>query len=220
MSAELDLLERDVVQARRRVQEDLANLRTPGVASLKRDLSESADNIVTDIKDRLSANPVAALAIGAGIAWQLVRRPPVASLLVGYGLFSLMRTDPRHPSPMSGYAMQALEAGSALADRAKSVAGTVQSVAAERLQAAQETAVQTADTVRSTASQWTDRAAQTASDASEALTQGAATVRERAPQYLQTAQAAAQRDKDTYLLGFAAAALAAAIGISAQRRAH
>jgi ElaB/YqjD/DUF883 family membrane-anchored ribosome-binding protein len=220
MSAELDLLERDVVQARRRVHDDLANLRRPGVANLKRDLSAGADNVLTDIKDRLSANPVATLAIGAGIAWQLVRRPPIASLLVGYGVISLIRTDPRHPSPLSGYAIQALETGSALAERAKSVAGDVQSAAAERLQAAQETAAQTADTLRSTASQWSDRAAEAASNASDALAQGAATVRERAPQYVQAAQNAAQRDKDTYLLGFAAAALAAAIGISAQRRAH
>jgi ElaB/YqjD/DUF883 family membrane-anchored ribosome-binding protein len=220
MSSRLDLLERDVAEARHRVQEDLANLRGPAVVSLKRDLTDSADNILNDIKDRLTANPIATLAIGAGVAWRVVHRPPVASLLVGYGLFSLMRTDPRHPSPLSGYAKQAVRMGEAMAARATQLADDAQSAATDSLRTAQETAAQTADTIKSTTSQWADSASQAASGAADALAQGAASVRERAPQLMQAAQEAARRDKDTYLLGFAAAALAAAIGISAQRRVH
>jgi hypothetical protein len=229
MSTQLDVLERDVAQARRRVQEDLANLRGPAAGRLKSDLTATAENVLTDIKDRLAANPVATLAIGAGVAWQLVRRPPVASVLVGYGLYSLMHTDPRQPTPMNAYAMQALDRGQAMAEQATRLAGDVRSAAADRFEAAKQTAaqataqaaqatVQAADAVRSTASQWTDRATQAANDASAAITQGAAIASDRASRFAETAQVTARRDKDTYLLGFAAAALAAAIGISAQRR--
>ena len=218
MTAELDLLERDVVQARSRVRDDLANLRTPGVANLKSDLTASAEDVLTNIKDRMTANPVATLAIGAGVAWRFVHHPPVASLLVGYGLYSLMRTDPRHPSAMSPYATQAVEAGAAIADRVTRFAGDAQSAAADTLGAVREATAQTAETLKSNASQWVDRATQTASAASDALTQGAASARDNASRGAQVVQDAAQRDKDTYLLGFAAAALTAAIGIAAQRR--
>jgi hypothetical protein len=220
MIAELDLLERDVVQARARLKDDLANLRMPVVANVKRDLASRGDDVFANIKDRMAANPVATVAIGAGIAWRLVHRPPVASLLVGYGLVSLMRTDPRRPSAMSAYATQAVDAGATLARRAAQVAGDARTAAADTLGTVRETAVQTADTLRSNVSEWADRAAQTANDASEALTQRAATARESASHSMQGVPEAALREKDTYLLGFAAAALAAAIGISAQRRAR
>jgi hypothetical protein len=242
MSTELDLLERDVTQARRRVQDDLANLRGPAAASLKRDLTSSADGVIDDIKDRLAANPVATVAIGAGIAWRLINHPPIASLLVGYGIYSLVRTDPRHPTAAAGLVRDAMSAGETFADRAAQLARDGRSAATEGLRTAQETARQTADTVARAAGEWTERATQTATEglrtaqdaarqaadtvtraagawtdrATQTATAAAATVRERAPQLVE----AAQRDKDTYLLGFAAAALAAAIGISARRRLH
>ncbi|HLH92159.1 MAG TPA: hypothetical protein VKX28_27340 [Xanthobacteraceae bacterium] len=242
MSTELDLLERDVVAARRRVQDDLANLRGPAAASLKRDLTERADGVLTEIKDRLTANPVATVAIGAGVAWKLVHRPPIASLLVGYGLYSLIRTDPRRPSAMSGLARQAIAAGEAAAGRASEFAGEARSAAAEGLRSVQETVRKAADTVADGASAWTTRASEAATEgmrgaqeaagqasdtlgraadawrarAGETAAAAAAQARERAHDFA----AAAQRDKDTYLLGFAAAALAAAIGIAAQRRAQ
>ena len=106
--AELNALERDVEQARARFADDLARLRSP---RLKEDLwAEARDtkneviertkeaakdgmqNIVTDLKERAAANPVAALAIGAGLAWRLYRHPPIASLLIGCGVVSLLRT--------------------------------------------------------------------------------------------------------------------------------
>jgi ElaB/YqjD/DUF883 family membrane-anchored ribosome-binding protein len=213
MSGELDLLEHDVAQARHRVKEDLANLRGPVVGGLKRDLTDTAESIFTDIKDRVADNPVAVVAIGAGLAWRIVHRPPVASLLVGYGLYSLMRSGRRRPSPMAAPAAQA---GAAIAARTARLAGDAQSAAADQLRGAQESLAQTADAIKSKASQWSERAAQAASGASDAVVQGAAAVREQAPELGQ----AVQRDKDAYLLGFAAAALTAAIGISAQRRSH
>jgi hypothetical protein len=219
MNAELDLLERNVVQARARVKDDLANLRMPVVANLKRDLVASTDDVFTNIKDRLSANPVATLAIGAGIAWRFVHRPPVASLLVGYGLLSLMRTDPRRPTAAAAYAAQAVEAGTAIAGRVTRVASDAQAAAAETLGAVQDAAAQTTETLQSNASEWADRATRTAHDASDAVARGAAAARESLPDAAQVAETM-RREKDTYLLGFAAAAVVAAIGISAQRRAR
>ena len=112
--AELNVLERDVEQARARFAGDLARLRSPATLSnfqddlwaqaseTKDDLVEKAkeaatdgvQRLVSDLKDTAAANPAAALAIGAGLAWRLVHRPPIASLLVGIGLFSLWRTTP------------------------------------------------------------------------------------------------------------------------------
>jgi hypothetical protein len=48
--------------------------------------------VVEEIKAKAAANPAAALMIGAGVGWYLLRRPPITTALVGYGLFSLLRT--------------------------------------------------------------------------------------------------------------------------------
>jgi hypothetical protein len=47
---------------------------------------------IEDLKAKAVANPAAALTIGAGLAWQLLRNPPIATTLVGAGLYSLLRT--------------------------------------------------------------------------------------------------------------------------------
>ena len=52
------------------------------------------EEFVDDLKGKAAANPAAALAIAAGVAWQMIRRPPIASALVGLGLVSLWRTTP------------------------------------------------------------------------------------------------------------------------------
>jgi len=104
--------EREVELARAKLKKDLGTLRSPETLSsftdeLKAEAFEAKDavvehakdavrtsveGIVDDIKARAAANPAAALAIGAGIAWQLLRHPPIASLLVGAGVLSLWRT--------------------------------------------------------------------------------------------------------------------------------
>jgi hypothetical protein len=117
-SADLNLLERDIEETRARLVRDLDRLRsTETISGFKADLlaqaSETKDQLLDkakesashrmqdlwrEMKARAAANPAAALALGAGLAWRLVRRPPVASALVGIGLISLWRTDPRHPA--------------------------------------------------------------------------------------------------------------------------
>jgi hypothetical protein len=59
---------------------------------LKSEAQSSFQRFLDDLKSRAAANPTAALAIGAGVAWRLVTHPPIATALVGAGLFSLWRT--------------------------------------------------------------------------------------------------------------------------------
>jgi hypothetical protein len=115
MSAvELNALERDVEQARARFADDLARLRSPAnLTRLKNDLwadvretkdevvdkakdaaQDGAQRLVAELKARAAANPLATIAIGAGLAWRLVHRPPIATVLVGLGLIGLARTTP------------------------------------------------------------------------------------------------------------------------------
>src|SRR4051812_31209253 len=121
--AELNALERDVEQARARFADDLARLRSPStlarfkddawaeasdtkdelVAKTKEAAKDGAQRLFTELKERAAANPVAALAIGAGLAWRLVHKPPIATLLVGMGVVGLLRTSPaRHSEPYMG----------------------------------------------------------------------------------------------------------------------
>src|SRR5215216_7039946 len=108
----LGVLESEVEQARTRLADDLARLRSPKTFSefggalkaqaleVKDDVIEKAEataistmhRITDDLKAKAAANPGAALAIGAGLGWRLIRRPPIATVLVGAGLFSLLRT--------------------------------------------------------------------------------------------------------------------------------
>ncbi len=104
--------ELEVERARQKLSGDLAVLRAPETFSaftedLKQDAMETKDELVAqakhavesrvsglveEVKARAAANPAAALMIGAGIGWHLLRHPPITSLLVGCGLFSLWRT--------------------------------------------------------------------------------------------------------------------------------
>src|SRR4051794_40105847 len=120
---DLDALERDTEQVRARFASDLARLRSPGTFSRFKDdvwtevietkdalvdkttgaAKDGAQRILADLKERAVANPAAAVAIGAGLAWRLVHRPPIATLLVGMGLIGLLRTSPaRNSEPYMG----------------------------------------------------------------------------------------------------------------------
>ena len=64
------------------------------VEKAKSSIRSTIGEFVEDLKGKAAANPTAALAIGAGIAWRLFRHPPIATALVGAGLVSLLRTTP------------------------------------------------------------------------------------------------------------------------------
>ena len=309
--SELNALERDVEQARARFADDLARLRSPAtlarfkddawaeasqtkdelVDKTKEAAKDGAQRLFTDLKERAAANPVAALAIGAGLAWRLVHKPPIATLLVGMGVVGLLRTPARNSEPYMGlhdedprlrYRHRANDAGlgARAGELAEAVKEKVQDWSASAGDAARATATQVADTAasvterasrvmhdarhaaRETASQIADKASSVADRASDGLQDAnhatrdtvarmgdkAVSVAGQASQGLQDVGGAAREtvghmadkaavlghqashrvyealpgkeDRDTYLLGAAALAVAAAVGIAYQRRSH
>ena len=246
--AELDVLERDVEDARGRLRLDLARLRAPGAMDRMKDdvtgrvtgaAQDTAHRVLDEIKARAAANPVAALAIGAGLAWRFAHRPPIATLLVGAGLVALFKTNPRERYVGADFVERAGEfAGtvketvsekidelshSELAARAselsgtvKDLSGTVKEKAGELSGAVAAKASELGGTVRETVGQWSAR---TGEFASEAAAEASSAANSLARDSRRVA-AAVNQDRDTYLLGDAAIALAAAVGISYQRSAN
>jgi hypothetical protein len=250
--AELDVLERDVEDARGRLRLDLARLRAPGTMDRMKDdvtgrvtgaAQDTAHRVLDEIKARAAANPVAALAIGAGLAWRFAHRPPIATLLVGAGLVALMKTD-RHERHMgadfveragefagtvketvsdkidelshSEFAARASELSGTVAAKASELSGTVAAKASELGCTLRQKAGEMSGTVKETVGQWS---AQTGEFASEAAAEASSAANSLARDSRRVA-AAVNQDRDTYLLGAAAIALAAAVGISYQRSAN
>jgi hypothetical protein len=247
---DLDELERDVAQARARFAGDLARLRSPDtLARFKDDLwaearetkddlvdmakdaaQDGAQRVLTELKERAAANPLAVAAIGAGLAWRFIHRPPIATLLIGAGLFGLLRT----PAPQrSGEPYMGLRdedpawrrtGDGDLAQRATDMASAVKDKVQDWSAGAQ-------DTARTAATQIVDKAASVAESASQTLHDVGASARETFVQAREGAESMAERasvsvqqampdreDRDKLLLGAAALAVAAAVGIAYQRR--
>jgi uncharacterized protein YjbJ (UPF0337 family) len=239
--AELDVLERDVEDARGRLRLDLARLRAPGTMERMKDdvtgrvtgaAQDTAYWILDEIKARAAANPVAALAIGAGLAWRFIHRPPIATLLVGAGLVALMKTDPHERHMGADFVERAGEfAGtvketvsekidelshSEFAARAGELSGTVAAKASELGGTVREKAGELSGTVKETVGQWSARTGEFASEAGREVSSAANSLAKDS----RRVAAAVHEDRDTYLLGAAAIALAAAVGISYQRSAN
>lgn len=210
-------LEQEVEAARAKLAGDLATLRSPSTAaefteSLKQEALETKDalldkaktsiqssieSMIEDIKARAAANPTAALAIGTGLAWRLLRHPPIATALVGAGLLSLFRTQPARLHGRTDYLSYAknrlVEQASEATDVAKEKAAAIGETVSEK-------AAETAADIKDRVQDWT---AQAASAADEASTRSA----------MNDAEA-----RDKFLLGAAGLAVVAALGIACQRR--
>jgi hypothetical protein len=218
--AELNQLERDVEQARARFTTDLARMRSPSIyvdfkdevvaeiRHTKDDLverttdaaTERAHSIFAEIKDRAAANPAAALAIGAGLAWHLARHPPVTSVLIGLGVMSLWRTNPQHLSRSAELVAQAKEIAGSVKESATELAGSVQDKVEQ---------LRTSETA--------ERASELAESIKEKVVGTAESLAERGTAVIHGALH--EREKqDSYLYGAAALALATAVGIAVQRR--
>jgi vacuolar-type H+-ATPase subunit H len=263
---DLDELERDVQQARARFADDLARLRSPqNLSAFKDDLwaeatqtkdeliektkdaaKDGAQRLLTELKERAAANPAAALAIGTGLAWRIMHRPPIASLLVGIGLFSLLRTSPpQSAKPYMGFYDEdpprrryedghLVSRASGLVESAKD---QVQEWTKEAGSAAREAVTQIKDTATSAADRVSEAAGDTVSQIKEGATSAADRVshrtREAVTSISDTAASVADKTgnalhdavpdretRDQYLFGVAALAVAAAVGIAIQRRAQ
>jgi hypothetical protein len=184
--SELQQHVREVEAARAKLTADLAVLRSPTTfnsftADLKQEAVETknalldkakttaqstVNNFVEDLKAKAAANPAAALAIGAGLAWRLIKDPPIATALVGVGLFSLFRTSA--PRPADGVQPDYLargkqrlkEQGSELAgkigDMAEDMKDTVAEQASTVVGRASDKFSNLSETTRETVKTWSD----------------------------------------------------------------
>jgi hypothetical protein len=263
--ASLRSYEQDVERARAKLAGDLAILRSPTTLSsftdeLKQEALHAKDTwvetarskaqstvngIVEDLKAKAAANPAAALAIGAGIAWRVIQNPPIATALVGLGLYSLLRTDAARP-PYGVQPDYIAEGRERLKEQVADLAVSARETAAQAGEAASAKAAELADLAKDKAREWSESSLQAARQAgarmgmgADSLTDSAAATVRRLQQEAQEAsenaygqagdvmnQTIAQaratvantESRDTLLLGVAGLAVAAAFGIACQRR--
>jgi gas vesicle protein len=226
-AAELNALERDVELTRARFASDLARLRSPhNLAELKEDLwahaRETKDGVLAEVKARAAANPLAVAALAAGVAWRLFHRPPIATLLVGLGLVGLLRTSPTQADYAKAEDFFDPEEWRSRASRfADAAKQKVEDWSAQASQAAREAKTQVAETAAS----MPDRASDALHDAGDTARDRVTRLADDATSFSDQASARVHAampdrdDRDNYLLGAAALAVAAAVGIAFQRRA-
>ena len=237
----LNELERDVESARARLSKDLSVLRSPATMSdFGEDLKQEALNVkdrlidkvqssarstaldwVEEMKARAAANPAATLVIGAGLAWRLLRHPPIATVLVGAGLFSLLRTAPAR-SAGQGDVDYLAEAKKNLRDQASHLVDEVKerssAVAADMTEKASELGLAAKDKAQEFAAVTRDKVQQVTGFGGHgtALPDFDAA---RLSQTAQTIDPTGDQDlKNKMLLGAAGVAVALALGLSYRRR--
>lgn len=246
----LSQLERDVEGARAKLARDLSTLRSPQTTGqftdalmqeaisvkdavldkTKASVKSSVESLLEDIKARAAANPAAALAIGTGIAWRLLRNPPIATALVGAGLLSLFRTSPARLSDASSedYLSVAktrlVEQVSEVAEEAKEKAAAVGGSIAEK----------TTETATDLKGRFSELAEQATSFAREAVESAAGSANAMWSDTRDSANAMWNEQsgrlggmaspigdveaRDKLLLGAAGVAVITALGIALQRR--
>lgn len=244
--------EREVEQARTKLAGDLAILRSPETLSaftndLQQEAKSAAQSTVNglfeDLKAKAAANPAAALAIGAGVAWRLIHNPPIASVLVGVGLFSLWRTNARRPPSgvQPDYFKQGKqrlkEQGGELLSKATEVAGDmlVSTKAADLTDAAKDKAAQWSNhvgeavgevgsRVQADVDRVTGAVRRAKHDLRDQLHSASTNAYSKADDLFHYAASAGKNaldDEETrnkLLLGVAGIAVAAALGIACQKR--
>jgi hypothetical protein len=218
-------LEQDVEVARSKLARDLSTLRAPETYSqftsavkevawsakdalidkAKARVQLTVESFVEDLKAKAAANPTAALAIGAGIAWRLIQRPPIATALIGAGLISLMRTNatPVNGRSNSDYVSEAAErlreqasdfatdvkeqAGRAVqvaTDRMSELAGGAKERAEDAVRVATDQVVAGASATKERIQEWGGQATSAIRETTEQAREQAASVAERAADQL------------------------------------
>jgi hypothetical protein len=223
-------LEAEVTKSRERLRASLESLRSPErVAGFKAELRsekddlvhmasdaarEAAGHMIEDVKARAMANPAAALSIGAGVAWYLLRHPPISSALIGLGIFSLVRTQPTGAS--NGVAAQFGSQMKYAADTASSTAKAWADAAAEVVQENGDRFVSNSrmlvhdaqDQISVVSARVAMQSTDIARMASEAVYQS----------WENVSDVAAEVPRDQVLFGAAAVSVLAAVGIAFSRR--
>ena len=225
--ADLDRLEGDVRDARQRLKSDLEVLRAPEtfssfteevigearqsrddiVANVREAASNRTERLIADIKDRAAANPVAVGVIAVGLAWRILRKPPITTMLVGYGLISLWRTEPGQPSPGAETVYRAAD----MAVEAKEQVEQWGSEAGDAIARATDVVI---PAVTETVQRWS-------ADVGEAASQASSSARSLVASGSQSLQHIMmdEQKREKVLLGAAAVALMAALGLACLKRA-
>jgi len=225
---ELANLERDVELARARLAGNLSTLvSTDTYSEFKEDVKDEARSaiakILENLKARAAANPAAALAIGAGLTWRLLQRPPITATLIGAGLISLLRTTPISSNGhferdyFSEGKERLKEQVGDLVDNAKDQAAGVAHVVGEHVSEFAESASEKAQ-------KWSGDAATGAKAQVASLSRQAFRAADDGLQSLSEASSAVRTKlnqpdvRDNLLLGVAGVAVVTALGIAYQRR--
>ena len=221
MTENLAKLELEVEEARAKLVRDLSVLRSPQTyreftADLRSEAQSVLERIMDDVKARAAANPSAVLAISAGIAWRLLKDPPVATALIGAGVLGLWRTKPIDVAggDYFGTAQQRFR------EQVGDAVDTVKDYAAEASVAAQKKAKNYAQAAGKTVEGIASSAAEEAIAAIENTRAAAAAIPDAA-QRATSQLGRALNDgsfRDQLLLGAAGLAVSAALGLAYQRR--
>jgi hypothetical protein len=225
--------EREVETARTKLTEDLAVLCSPGILAhfgenLKQEALESRDRLWEKLKAQAAANPTAVIAIAAGFGWRLMKRPPIATSLIGLGLVSLLRTSAKPLDPRTSFLRQSARS---LKGQSEELVSAIGQTTARAKDSIAEKSAETWDSTKDKIQEWTEQAGEQlvetrsrAKSASEAILDSA-----RRQQHdlrdeiadVATAAGETLRDQDTrniVLTGIAGLAVAAALGLAAQKR--
>lgn len=236
-------LEREIEQARARVVADIAKLRAPetmasarksvvnSVYGYRDDAMEAAQGRATSFIDALkakaAANPAAAAAILAGLAWRVYRHPPIASLLIGAGVAALARTDPDDDSlTLRRLAQRAAESARDLKERAAvQIAELTVGAAGGAQEKVYEWSAVAGRAFESLVHRRiSDGESETLeADAASGARSGPSSLHDDfaskpcSPERFMLGERQQRQKRDAYLLGFAALALGAAIGAARRR---
>jgi hypothetical protein len=228
----------------RAIKLEVSSAKDAAVESVKASASDAITGAIDTLKSKAAANPAALLAIGAGLAWHFIRNPPpIVSALVGAGLISLLKTPGPAHAPGADLVAQGRErlkeqaadfvnvAKDAAATATAAVSGTISELSKSGANAATELAHATGKQVGEAMSRGSDVIARMQHDVRDTVGEAASVVQGS----LQNAVHASQRafadassingrmmpvtpsQQDTILLGIAGVAVAAALGLAAQR---
>ena len=225
MTENLSIIEVEVREARAKLAKDLTVLRSPQTyrdfrSGLKSEAQSMLQRITEDLKARAAANPSAALAIGAGVAWRLLRHPPIATALIGAGVLSLWRTTTVRVDE-DDYLSTAQQR---FGEQVSEAVDTVKDYAAETVAATRERASAYAHSAGKRVQELSASAAEQAAETFERAREAAAQIPDRAVNAAQRATSQLGRAvsngevRDQLLVGVAGLAVAAALGIAYQRR--
>jgi hypothetical protein len=213
----LSTLETQVEEARAKLAHDLAFLRSPQPyrefgADLRSGVQSGLRRMLDDLKARAAANPSAALAIGAGIAWRFMKDPPIATALIGAGMLSLWRTTPIRGDD-EDYLRTAQER---FGEQVSQVVDTVKDYAAETAVAVGERVGTYAQSARETVEDAASLVVEKSADAKRIPDKAVNAMQHAKSQFGRAVSDEGVRDQ--FLLGVAGLAVVAALGIAYQRR--